>query len=120
MGDRIGGTITIKVDGVQYLAKGSFSYNLGKPKKTGVTGSDLLVHGYKEEPQTPYIEGEITDTASLDLATFQDITDATVMLTKPNGKIVVIRNAWYAGEGKGETEEGKLDFKFEGLSGEEM
>lgn len=120
MADRIGGTVTVKADGVQYAAKGSFSYGIGKPKKTAVMGSDMTVHGYKEEGQVPFIEGKITDNYSLDLGKLQDLKDATVTLTVANGKTIVVRNAWYAGEGKGDTDEGELDFRFEGLSGEEM
>jgi len=37
-----------------------------------------------------------------------------------NGKTVVLRSAWYAGEGKVNTAESEIDARFEGLSGEEI
>lgn len=48
--NRIGGVISLKVDGDMYFAKGNFTYNIGIPRKEGVVGSDR-VHGYKETPQ---------------------------------------------------------------------
>ena len=37
-----------------------------------------------------------------------------------NGKVVLLRDAWYAGEGNVGTEEANIQVRFEGLSGEEI
>jgi predicted heme/steroid binding protein len=58
--NRRAGRIYFKVDGTQYDAKGSFSYNLGADKRDGIVGADG-VHGYKAMPQVPFIEGAVTD-----------------------------------------------------------
>lgn len=116
---RRGGIIQFSVNGVRYDAKGDYSYNLGRPKRETVTGSDA-VHGYKEVPQPPFIEGEITDRAGLDLDALVRLTGATVTLELANGKIIALRSAWYAGEGTGNTDEGNIDVRFEGLSAEEI
>ncbi len=110
---RVGGIIEILVDGERFDAKGSFTYNLGTPVKTAVVGADR-VHGYKEEPQAPMIEGATTDRLSLDIQALTRITAATVAIRFPNGKTFVLRNAWYAGDGSGTTEEGEFPLKFEG------
>ena len=104
---RRGGTLSLTVNGVRQDAKGSFSYNLGLPKREAIVGADS-VHGYKETPQAPMIEGEITDRGDLDLAAFVQTTDATVTLQLANGKTIVLRNAWFAGEGTVQTEEGNI------------
>lgn len=78
--ERVGGIIEVKANGELYSVKGSWTYNLGKPKREMVIGSDS-VHGYKEMPQEPYIEGAITDNSQLDLETLLTIKDATVTLT---------------------------------------
>ncbi|XFB06347.1 phage tail tube protein [Azotobacter salinestris] len=116
---RLGGTISIKVDGEIYNAVGNFTYNLGQPLRAGLVGPDG-VHGYSEMPQIPFIEGEIRDRREISLETLQNLTDATVTLELANGKVVVLRNAWYASEGTFNTEEGNGAFRFEGLSGEEI
>lgn len=119
MGNRVGGIIELKVDGSRYSAKGNFTYNIGRPKKEGVVGADAT-HGYKEMPQIAFIEGEITDRDTLNLSRFLGITNSTVMLRLANGKTIVLRQAWNASEGTGNTEEGNMSVRFEGMSAEEI
>lgn len=116
---RRAGIIFVQVDGQQFDAKGNWSYNLGLPKRDGIVGADR-VHGFKETPQIPFIEGEITDRSDVDLAKLLAIEDATVTLELANGKVVVLRNAWHAGEGTAQTEEANVAVRFEGLSAEEI
>ena len=113
------GTIFLKMNGDLLRAKGGFTYNLGQPRREGLVGHDA-VHGYKELPQIPFIEGEITDGGDLDLAALQNTVDATIQLELNNGKVIVLRDAWYANEGNVGTEEGNIGVRFEGLSGEEI
>lgn len=117
--NRVGGIIELKVDGAILNAKGSFSYNIGRNKKEAVVGADA-VHGYKETPQAPFIEGEITDSQDLSLESLQALESATIYLRLANGKLIVLRQAWYAGEGTGTTEEGAIAVKFEGMSADEV
>lgn len=117
--NRVGGLISLKVNGDIFFAKGNFTYNLGIPKKEGIVGADR-VHGFKETPQVPYIEGEITDRQEMSLEALQATTDATVTLELANGKVIVLRQAWYASEGTGNTEEGNVECRFEGMSAEEV
>lgn len=119
MSNRISGVIFFKVDGAQYNAKGNFTYNLGRAKREAVMGSDT-VHGYKETPQVAFIEGEISDSASLDLAKLVTLDGVTVTLELGNGKVIVLRDAWYAGEGTGNSEEANIGVRFEGLGAEEV
>lgn len=117
--NRIGGIISLKINGDMYFAKGNFTYNLGLPKKEGVVGSDR-VHGYKEVPQVPFIEGEITDRNELNLEDLVTLDEATVTLELANGKVIMLREGWYAGEGTGNTEEGNIALRIEGMSAEEV
>jgi hypothetical protein len=116
--NRRGGILSLNVNGVRQDAKGNFSYNLGKAKRDGIVGADRP-HGYKEVPQIPFVEGEITDRGDLDVGALVETTDATVTLQVANGKTIVLRNAWFAGEGTVQTEEGNIAVRFEGLSATE-
>lgn len=116
---RVAGIIALKVNGEQLLAKGNFEYNLGKPKREAVTGSDGT-HGFKETPQVAYIAGEITDRSDISLDSLVTTRDATITLELGNGKVIVLRDAWYAGDGTGNTEEGNVDVRFEGMSADEV
>jgi hypothetical protein len=112
MSNRVGGIIFVKVDGVQLQAKGSFTYNLGIPKREMVVGADTI-HGHKEMPKPAFIEGLITDQDDLDLATLQSITNAEVTLELANGKIVGFSEAVYTADGDGTTEEGEIQVRFD-------
>ena len=119
MSRRVGGIIFVKVDGEQYDAKGDFTYNLGRPKRDPVIGSDG-VHGFRETPQVAFIEGEITDRGTLDLDALVTIEGATVTLELANGKVISLKDSWYASEGTGNTGEGNIAVRFESRQGEEI
>lgn len=119
MSQRRGGTISLMTNGELQDAKGSFSYNLGRPKKEAIIGADG-VHGYKETQQVPFVEGAITDRGTLDLEALVNFKDGTVTLALANEKIIVLRDAWYAGEGTVTTEEGEIAVRWEGKNAEEI
>lgn len=116
---RIGGIIQFKIDGELYLAKGAFTYNIGVPKKEMVVGSDS-VHGFKEMPTVPYVEGAITDTSDLDLQALQEARDITATLELANGKVIVIEEGVYAADGNVTSEEGEVELRIEGKRGREI
>lgn len=118
MSQRRGGIITVQVNGEKYDAKGEFTYNLGRPQRSAIVGADT-VHGFSETPQVGFIEGEITDRSDLDLEALVTIEDATVTLALANGKVIALREAWYAGDGNVATQEGNITARFEGY-GEEI
>ena len=117
--NRRAGTINLQVNGQVYDALGSFTYNLGRPKREMLVGPDR-VHGYKELPQIPFIEGEIRDAGDLDMSAVQNMVDATVTLRLANGKTIMLREAAFCSEGNGDTEEGKFAVRWEGKNAEEV
>lgn len=117
--NRRGGTIFFKVDSVQRDAKGNFTYNAGGPKREAMIGADLIVQGYKEMGQVPFIEGEITDQGDLSLTEFINLENVTATLELANGKVFTLAEAWYAADGNVQTEEGNIQVRFEGRTGEE-
>lgn len=116
---RRAGLIQLQVNGEILDAKGAFTYGLGRPKRESIPGSDGI-HGYKEMPQVAFIEGAITDRGTLDLAAIVTGRDLTVTLTLGNDKVIVLRDAWYAAEGTGSTEEGEIAVRWEGANAEEV
>lgn len=117
--NRIGGIIFFKIDGAQFRAKGSWTYNLGVPKKTMQAGSDNI-HGYTEQPQVPFIEGTITDRSELDLQALQEAVDVSCTLELANDKVISLKNAVWASEGNVTTEMGEIECRMEGLSAQEI
>lgn len=116
---RVGGVIFLKVNGELFQAKGEFTYNINPFKRESVVGP-ADIHGFKEEAQVQFIEGAITDSDELDLEGFQAIRDATVMLELANGKVIQLREAFYAADGDVTSSEGEIQVRFEGISGREI
>lgn len=121
MAQRRAGIIFFKIDGEIFNAKGSYTYGMGKPMREAIVGHDT-VHGYKELPTVPFIEGEITDSADLNIDLLSGVTDSTVTLELANGKVISLRNAFITNADglTGQTEEGNIPVRFEGLSAEEI
>lgn len=113
---RIGGYVSLKVNGVQKRAFGKFTYNLGLPKRTSVPGPDGI-HGYKEMPQPAYIEGELIDDGSLNITQLVSGSGDTVTLELGNGKMIMLVSAAYTGDGVGESEDGNIKVRWD--SGEQ-
>jgi hypothetical protein len=109
---RRAGTIQVQANGEIYDGKGWFSYDLGHPMRKPIAGADR-VHGYKEVPRVPYIEGVITDSGTLDLAALPTYTDVTVTLSITDGETIVLSDAWSVSDG---VEENVVRFEGRGQS----
>ena len=107
-----GGITVISLDGSVLEAKGDWTYNLGKPKRDAIVGTNKVT-GYKTTVQVPYIEGAITDSKDFDHGAFLEVTGATITLQLASGKIVTGNDMWYAGEGSATTGEGEISVRFE-------
>ena len=116
---RVGGLLFLKVNGELFQAKGEFTYSINATKRESIIGVDGI-HGFSEMPKSVYVEGSITDSDELDLGALQEVRDATVTLELANGKIIVLREAFYASDGEVSTSEGEIAVRFEGLRGEEV
>ena len=117
--NRRAGTIYFAVDGTRYDAKGNWTYNLGGYKNETMVGADGI-HGYKQTTRVPFIEGQITDSASVELKKLQALDGVTITLELANGKTITLSNAWYAADGDVTTEESEIQVRFEGLNAEEV
>lgn len=116
---RIAGVAFVKYNGRALPIRGGWTVGFNQIKREGLAGQDG-VHGYKEMPQVPFIEGDVSTTADVAIEALVAITDATVQLEAANGKVYVLRNAWTADAYEIDTEEGKLKVRFEGLSIDEI
>lgn len=116
---RRAGIIQVQINGEIHDAKGNWTYDLGAPKRESIIGADRM-HGFKETPKPAFIEGEITDRGSLDLALLVNLDNATVTVNLANGKVIVLRDAFFAGDGVGNTDEANVAVRFEGASAEEI
>jgi len=111
------GKLFCKANGTRLRAKGAFTYNLGKDKKSKILGVDT-VHGEKVEPVVPFIEGKISDGSDVDLALLIE-AEGTFTLELANNKIIVLEGGVYAADADVDTDEGEIPVRWEGESCEE-
>lgn len=117
--NRIGGVLSIRVDGKQYEARGNFSVSPSKAKRTGIAGQDF-VHGYIEEPIVPSIKGDLSIGNQLSMVELENITNATVQCALANGVTYVLTEAWTTSAFSIDAHDGKVEVTFEGVTCEEI
>jgi hypothetical protein len=120
MADLIAGKMEMTSNGEVVNCVGGFTLNLGQPKREMLVGPDRI-HGYKELPQPPSVSGEIRDSDSLNVTNaILNMDGATLVFTVANGKQYMFENAVYTGDGNIETDEGKIQFEAQAMSGTEI
>lgn len=117
--NRIGGVLSIRVDGKQYEARGNFSVTPSTVKRTGIAGQDF-VHGYIEEPIVPSIKGDLSIGNQLSMQELEAITQATVQCRLANGVTYVLTEAWTTSAFSIDAHDGKVEVTFEGITCEEV
>jgi hypothetical protein len=112
-GQRIGGTLFLMINGVQYPARGSWEYTPTMSERTGIAGQDG-VHGYTEKPTVPSMKGDVSDFGGISIQALQQSTVSVATLSLANGKVVVGHDGWVKGAITSHTEDGKysLDLEF--------
>jgi len=90
---RIGGVLNLKCTtangGSFYLElRGKWKLTPSRTKKEGIAGQDR-VHGYKEMPVVPTMEGDVSYNQELDVRRLDEATGVTATLELANGKNLV-------------------------------
>ncbi|MFC0683095.1 phage tail tube protein [Novosphingobium clariflavum] len=93
----IAGFAFITIDGTSYAIAGEGTYRISTNKRETLIGQDG-VHGYSETPTAGMISWQGRDSGALSITDLNDAVDVTVQLELANGKNVIARNAWRAGD----------------------
>ena len=117
--NRIGGVLSLTIDGTPYAARGNFSVMGASVKREGIAGQDA-VHGYTEKPVVPSIKGDLSTVPGLSIEALQAITSSTIIASLANGRSYALRNAWSTSAFEIDTSEGKIGVEFQGLSCDEI
>ena len=117
--NKIAGTVFLKVDGEQLQLRGDLVVSPGSAERESVVGQDA-VHGFKEMPRAPFIEGTFSDGAAVSLEALQRQSDVTVQAELASGKQYVLRNAWLVPAPELDTSEGQMTLRWEGQSCDEL
>lgn len=117
---RLGGVLYIKCTTVNGGAfplevRGKWKISPTKTKKEGIAGQDG-VHGFKEMPVVPSMEGDISVSNAVDLKRLDEAVDITATAELANGHVYVGVGGWRADVSQIETEEGSVGVKLEFMS----
>lgn len=118
--ERIAGIIKFVVDGIELSTEGSMTSNVGGFKREGKTSTNGSVVGFSEETIVPFIEGNIFLTSDLTAEKIKSMTNVTISFSRPTGKTVVFSEAFHAGEGDEDSENGTMEIRFEAKTAKEL
>ena len=111
---RLAGVASVTIEGRAFSIVGEGTYRTASPTRETLKGQDG-VHGYSEMPGAGKISWKGRDSGGVSIADLNDATNATVVLTLANGKIIVGRNMWRVGEPiEVNTEDASFPIEFEG------
>ncbi len=116
----IGGVGQIRFNGNILKFRGSLTWNFQTGVKKGVAGRDGSVHGFTVDPVVPMIEGEFTYDGAVTTAQLEAITNGTITALLGDGRQLILRGAYVAGDIAPDGDDAKVKLKFEGTDGEEI
>ena len=111
---RLGGMAKVTIDGVTIRCDdSSVKIKKGKPKREEILSAGGA-SDFSETPQAAEIEFEALDDPSVDWDSIEDATSSTIQIDKPNGKIIVGLDMWFAGDYEQNLKDGKRSMLFKG------
>lgn len=119
MANRVAGIATITVDGTAYGLRGNFTVSPSIRQREMLAGQDF-VHGWREMPRVPFIEGDINLHPQLSIEDLEAIENATVQADLANGRSWVLREATTTAAFELNTQDGTVRVRWEGVSCDEI
>lgn len=115
--NRLAGTAYLSISGIAFMVVGDTSYDVAKAVRETAAGQDGI-HGYIEKPKAPHIAATCRNSAGLDVAALNDMTNESVVLELANGKVITGNAMWTVGEDtEVDNNEGTFKIRFEGFQG---
>ena len=116
---RVSGIISLKIDGEQIPAKGSFTWALSGEKKeydTNADGTGFLTG----KAVAGYIKGTLSNIRRLDVDAIRKGEDVTVLINLGNGKAVTAANAVQVAAMEGHSEPGEIPVEWRSATVKEI
>lgn len=93
----LAGTAYMAVNGRTVMLVGEFSYRVTQMNVETLKGMDGI-HGPKGSPEPGMIKAKLRDRADVSMSDVANAINDTIVVELANGKTVVGRNMWRAGE----------------------
>lgn len=104
------GRVFIALNGQRIRSKEGASLDIGGTNREAVV-SDAGVDGFMEAVAVPRVECKVHHNADMQLKTFQDFKDGTLVFETDTGKVYTLRGAWCAQPPR--MAKGEVDLVFE-------
>ena len=114
MAQKFAGIAFLIVAGNQLRLRGNFTVSPSPVERTMIAGQDG-VHGYQELPRVPFIEGDISTTADMQLESLDGMTDVNVVAQLANGWQYSLIGATCKAALEANTRDGQVRVRWEGL-----
>lgn len=112
--NRLAGVMSATIDGRAYSVSGEGAYTVSSVKRETLMGQDGF-HGYSEMPAPGKMSWKGRDGNAVAIKALNEASDATVVFSLANGKVVVGRNMARVGEPiEVNTEDASFAVDFEG------
>jgi hypothetical protein len=115
MAKLIAGTASFQIDGVIYTTNGEFDCTILNTKKEAVTTDNPKILFYKETIQPSVIKGKLFLTDELDPTVVTNIANSVIQVQLKSGKVAILRDAFFSGDGTASAQDGTLDVEFSGI-----
>jgi hypothetical protein len=112
MGQKVAGTVYVKVDGEQLTITGGAEAPLmDKKRETVYPGF------FKEEELTPYLKVTAIHTPNFPIKALASGRDMTVTCEFSNGSVYVLAGAYLVDEPSAKGDDGTIELQFDGIKG---
>lgn len=115
MSKLIAGTASFQIDGVIFTTNGEFDCTILNTKKEAVTTDNPKILFYKETIQPSVIKGKLFLTDELDPTVVTNIVNSVIQVQLKSGKVAILRDAFFSGDGTASAQDGTLDVEFSGI-----
>lgn len=114
MGQKVAGTVYIKVDGRQLVISGACECPIGDVIRETIDGAP---GHFSERDRAPYVKVDAVHTTDFPIDEITSGTDMTVQAELRNGKVYVLTGAYLVGETASTADDGKIALEFNGVRG---
>lgn len=115
MANLLAGVMYATIDGKSYSVVGEGAYTVSSVTRETLKGQDGI-HGVSEMPMPGKMTWKGRDSSAVSIAALNNATDATIVFELANGKVIVGRNMWRAGDPiEVATEDASFTIPFEGV-----
>lgn len=90
---QVTGRVFIALNGQRIRSKEGAMLNIGGVNREAAV-SDAGVDGYSESVAVPRVECKVSHTADMQLKTFQDFKDGTLVFETDTGRVFTLTGAW--------------------------